>query len=143
MSEQELRARLRIAEDTLQRLIVFDGGGELMSWQSAHRKHKTEPYIGCPFCHDQFVPAARLAELEADNKRLRELLSHWPFPPDTKPSPASLTWAIQALGYYRESRVKRFRKLASQSNSSFNVNQQARDVLACIDEAMAELKGYR
>ncbi len=49
------RALRRLDEDTRQRLLVFDGGPQLMSWEQAHRHHADDPYIGCPFCHDRFV----------------------------------------------------------------------------------------
>lgn len=55
VSEQELRAENRLMHDKLERLIVFDGGAELQPWVNAHKLHRDEPYIGCPFCHDQFV----------------------------------------------------------------------------------------
>lgn len=45
----------RLDADVRQRLRIFDGGPELMSWENAHRLHRDEPYIGCPFCQDQFV----------------------------------------------------------------------------------------
>jgi hypothetical protein len=49
------RAELELLRDQAQRLIVFDGGPELMAWCDRHRLHKDEPYIGCPFCRDNFV----------------------------------------------------------------------------------------
>lgn len=69
--EQKIDAGLkRIDADIRERLVVFDGGPELLSWCDAHRHHEDEPYIGCPLCHDQFVP---LAEVE----RLREALGFY------------------------------------------------------------------
>jgi len=49
------RAELELLRDVAGRLITFDGGAELMSWEAAHRRHRSEPYIGCPFCRDHFV----------------------------------------------------------------------------------------
>jgi len=90
---------------------------------------------------------ARVAELEADLKdygrRIVKVNDRLVRADAERLSPKTRTWAIQALGYYRESRVKRFRKLAADAGSSYNINAQARAVLVAIDEAMAELKGYR
>lgn len=57
------KARARLAEDKLGRLIVFDGGAELRAAEQMHRLHAEEPYIGCVFCQDAFVPKARLDAL--------------------------------------------------------------------------------
>lgn len=51
-------AKLAQLEDWKRRAIMFDGGPELLSHQQMHRFHVDEPYIGCLFCRDQFVPAA-------------------------------------------------------------------------------------
>ncbi len=50
------RAELELLRDREKRLLIFDGGPELMSWAQAHRIHerKSEPYIGCPFCRERF-----------------------------------------------------------------------------------------
>lgn len=50
------RAELEMLRDVAKRLIGFDGGAEVMPWVDAHRHHADEPYIGCVFCRDQFVP---------------------------------------------------------------------------------------
>lgn len=49
------RAELELLRDVAQRLIVFDGGAEVMPWVDRHRHHGDAPYIGCPFCRDRFV----------------------------------------------------------------------------------------
>ncbi len=50
------RAELELLRDREKRLLIFDGGPELMSWAQAHRIHEraSEPYIGCPFCRERF-----------------------------------------------------------------------------------------
>lgn len=49
------RAELAMLRDVAGRLLNFDGGAELLPWVHAHRHHQDEPYIGCPFCRDEFV----------------------------------------------------------------------------------------
>jgi hypothetical protein len=34
-----------------------------MPWVDPQPVHGDEPYVGCPFCRDEFVPAARLREM--------------------------------------------------------------------------------
>jgi hypothetical protein len=55
------RAELEVLRDLRARVIGFGGDDfTIAPWIDAHRFHKDEPYIGCPFCHDQFVPRADL-----------------------------------------------------------------------------------
>lgn len=68
------RAELQALRDNQQRLICFDGGAELMPWEAAHRHHRGEPYIGCLFCREEFVPLSRAVEAEALAARYREAL---------------------------------------------------------------------
>jgi hypothetical protein len=63
LSDLTERAELEVLRDAFKRLINFDGGAELMPWVAAHRMHKTEPYIGCPFCRDEFVTVAEVEEM--------------------------------------------------------------------------------
>lgn len=63
MSESTLtadeRAELAALRDLKQRVIGFGGDDfALMPWIDAHQHHADEPYIGCPFCRDQFVRAS-------------------------------------------------------------------------------------
>lgn len=75
MRTEQLDAAIRRQdEDVRQRLLIFDGGPQLMAWENAHRLHADEPYIGCPFCHDEFVPLAALQEAERERDRLRASL---------------------------------------------------------------------
>lgn len=53
-----MSAAVEVVGDINERLIMFDGGPELMSWYDRHRLHRDEPYIGCPFCRDQFERVA-------------------------------------------------------------------------------------
>lgn len=71
------RAELELLRDLKQRVVGFGGDDyTVMAWVDAHRLHADEPYIGCPFCRDQFV-AKR--ELLADDF-LR--LAYFPLGPD-------------------------------------------------------------
>lgn len=62
LSDQE-RAELELLRDLRRRVIGFGGDDyAVMPWIDAHRHHADEPYVGCPFCRDQFVPLALLSE---------------------------------------------------------------------------------
>lgn len=51
------RAELHALRDIAKRLVNFGGDDSvLMPWIDAHRHHADEPYIGCVFCRDKFVP---------------------------------------------------------------------------------------
>lgn len=50
-------AAKRLDEEAKRRLIMFDGGPELLSHAQMHRHHTDEPYIGCVFCQEKFVLA--------------------------------------------------------------------------------------
>lgn len=65
LTERE-RAELRILRDWAKRALGFDGWTELMTHEQMHRHHADEPYIGCVFCHDKFVPVSEHEELEAE-----------------------------------------------------------------------------
>lgn len=52
--DEKERAELQLLRDQAKRLLNFDGGPEVAPWWAIHRLHETEPYIGCPFCRDQF-----------------------------------------------------------------------------------------
>lgn len=56
------RAELEVYRDQAKRLLMFDGGPELMSHVEMHRHHGDEPYIGCVFCRDQFCAVAERDE---------------------------------------------------------------------------------
>lgn len=58
------RAELEMLRDVAKRLIGFDGGAEVMSWEAAHRRHRLEPYIGCPFCRDKFARIGAPPEID-------------------------------------------------------------------------------
>ena len=72
LSDLTERAELEALRDVTQRLLNFGGDDTvLMPWVDVHRRHADEPYIGCPFCRDQFVPAAERDRLRTENERLR------------------------------------------------------------------------
>jgi hypothetical protein len=50
------RAELNELRDLRARVIGFGGDDfTIAPWIDAHKLHKDEPYIGCPFCRDEFV----------------------------------------------------------------------------------------
>lgn len=58
------------------RYLEFDGGPELLPWEATHTNfHKTEPYVGCPFCHSKFV---RVEAFERARTALEEILANHP-----------------------------------------------------------------
>ena len=58
-------AQLEIAQDVLHRLLMFDGGPELMSWAQIHGSNhlkRNVPYIGCPFCRPLYDLRTKVVE---------------------------------------------------------------------------------
>jgi hypothetical protein len=55
------RAELEALRDLHARYAFTDDAGQniLMPWIDAHHRHEDEPYIGCPFCRDQFIPVSQ------------------------------------------------------------------------------------
>jgi predicted nucleic acid-binding Zn-ribbon protein len=63
--DDEERAELEMLRDLKARLISFGGDDfTLAPWVDVHKRHKDEPYIGCPFCHPGFVERTKLERAE-------------------------------------------------------------------------------